>query len=197
MRGELGSRACHKCDGGKISVAGGNCTGCGRGSYANPDKTECVSCKKGTWSSTVGADDITACKNCSAGKYSSAKGVRISQAAIHAVLDDSLQPWSLVHLYVSIVSVDTYASSPGQTSCKDCDDGTLTKGKNGSTTCDMCDAGEEVSGELGSRECAKCVLARSAHLAGTVQVTAGSYSNQGGTKCVSCRRVLGAALSGR
>ena len=52
--------------------------------------------------------------------------------------------------------VDTYTSMPGATSCKECDDGTLTKGVNGSTTCDVCDAGEEMRGELGSRACHKC-----------------------------------------
>ena len=54
MTGEIGSRECLGCDAGKISASGGNCTDCGRGSYANEDKTVCVVCEKGRWSSTVG-----------------------------------------------------------------------------------------------------------------------------------------------
>ena len=73
ISGELGSRICLQCSHGKISTAGGNCTDCKAGSYANQDKTDCTLCPQATWSNSVGANDLSTCRNCSAGFYSAAK----------------------------------------------------------------------------------------------------------------------------
>ena len=170
MTGELGSRECLGCDPGKISVSGGNCTDCGRGSYANSGKTACVLCEKGTWSSALGANDITTCRNCSLGRYSSATGVS-EESGCNACARGKFS---------------NISGSPAQSFCLPCGVGTFS-GPNASK-CHSCPVGYSQIGK-GQASCLPCLPGEFGKAAGAKHCDKchpGKTSGPGATNCPDC-----------
>eukprot|EP00946_MAST-07B_sp_MAST-7B-sp1_P001734 g1734.t1 len=189
VTGELGSRECAKCIPGKISTPGGNCTNCAAGSYANPKSTECLECKPGTFGAHDGSH---VCRLCPAGRYQPGAGKTgcVDIAAGYEGIGGSTNVSHPGHMamvpcpagkYSSAFAcadcpADRFTSAPGETSCKECGDGTLTRGENGSAACKVCPGGRQASGQPGSRECAPCEK-------GTWSSTVGANGSSACRKC--------------
>ena len=183
--GILGSRFCLECDPGKISVSGFDCMSCSAGTYANLEKTECMLCVEGKWSSAIGADGISTCRNCPAGRYSSATGV-VEQSKCNQC---SVGRFSSV-LGASASSTcepckeGRYQPLEGNSTCHACPLGY--KSLSGSATCTGVTPGWFLNASNISEPCREGHMCQG-KASGSVPCQKGKYAaNQGGIQCFGC-----------
>ncbi|KAI8516814.1 hypothetical protein Bbelb_053950, partial [Branchiostoma belcheri] len=172
---------CHRCQPGHACKLGDEQEDiCPAGKVSNDNRTMCVPCAAGEFSSAPGAE---ACQKCPAGKYSTGGGST-------SCLDCPAGKYSeaVGSTGCKVCPAGQYSSTAGSDGCTDCPAGQYSSTA-GSDGCTDCSAGQ-YSSTAGSDGCTNCPAGQYSSTAGSDGCTncpAGQYSSTAGSDgCTDC-----------